>query len=80
MTRDEARALLALATGDNRDPMPPRYVMMGGQLTEYIAPIIFDTPEEVKRLADIAGVAVKVVSVNLTTLDVEYWDYPEKQA
>ena len=79
MTRTDAIALLALATGDNRDAMPPRYVQMGREVVEYIAPIIFDSPEEVKRIADAAGVKVQVVHVDLSKLEVTRWEYePER--
>ena len=79
MTRADALALLALAAGDNTDPMPPRYVQMGREVVEYVAPVIFDSAEEVKRIADAAGVKVTAVHVDLSKLEVTRWEYePER--
>ena len=79
MTRAEALVALSIPTADNREAMPTRYVQMGGRLVEYVAPVIFDSPEEVKRLADAAGVKVSVLSVDLSRHEVRRWEYePER--
>lgn len=79
MTRDEARAALLLAADDNKGRMPARYVKMGNEIVEYIAPVIFDGEKEIMRLADIAGQPVKWVHVDLKTLTVVWNEYTPEE-